>query len=78
VHAGLRSTSYGLGVLVQNLLGASIGPVFVGAISDSHSLLFGFQLLPIFMLFGAVMFFIGSFFYTRDKNRVELATVEAE
>jgi len=78
VHAGLRSTSYGLGVLVQNLLGASIGPVFVGAISDSHSLLFGLQLLPIFLLFGAVMFFIGSFFYTRDKNRVELATVEAE
>jgi len=52
--------------------------VFVGAISDSHSLLFGLQLLPIFLLFGAVMFFIGSFFYTRDKNRVELATVEAE
>jgi sugar phosphate permease len=78
VHVGLRSTSYGLGVLVQNLLGASLGPIFVGAISDNINLLTGFQLLPIFLLFGAAMFFIGSFFYNRDKDRVEHVLVEAE
>ncbi len=71
VHAGLRSTSYGVANVVQNLLGASLGPIFVGMISDRINLITALQLLPIFMLFGGVMFFIGSFFYLRDKESVE-------
>jgi MFS family permease len=76
VHAGLRATSYGVANVVQNLLGASLGPIFVGVISDRINLVTALQLLPLFMLFGGVMFFIGSFFYLRDKERVEKATVE--
>ncbi|MBI4767581.1 MAG: MFS transporter [Deltaproteobacteria bacterium] len=76
VHAGLRSTSYGIANVVQNLLGASLGPIFVGMISDRINLLTALQLLPIFMLLGGVMFFIGSFFYLRDKDRVEKVTLE--
>jgi len=76
VHSGLRSTSYGLGVLIQNLLGASLGPLFVGAMSDRFSLLTGLQMLPVSLVFAAVMFFIGSFFYTRDRSRVEQSVVE--
>ncbi len=71
VHTGLRATSYGVANVVQNLLGASLGPIFVGVISDRINLATALQLLPIFMLFGGVMFFIGSFFYLRDKARVE-------
>ncbi len=71
VHQGLRSTSMGVANFIQNLLGASLGPIFVGAISDRFNLVTAFQLLPIFMLFGAVAFFIGSFFYLRDRDRVE-------
>ena len=71
VHPGLRSTSMGVANLIQNLLGASLGPLFVGAISDRINLLTAFQLLPIFMVFGGIMFFVGSFFYLRDKNKVE-------
>ncbi|MDD5648270.1 MAG: MFS transporter [Dehalococcoidia bacterium] len=76
VHAGLRSTSYGVANVVQNLLGASLGPIFVGVISDRINLITALQLLPMFMLFGGVMFFIGSFFYLRDKDAVESTTVE--
>jgi MFS family permease len=78
VHPGLRSTSYGLGVLIQNLLGASLGPIFVGAISDRINLLTGLQLLSIFLVFAGAMFFIGSFFYNRDSDRVEHVVVQAE
>lgn len=76
VHAGLRSTSYGVANVVQNLLGASLGPIFVGVISDRINLVTALQMLPMFMVFGGVMFFIGSFFYLRDVDRVEKVTVE--
>ncbi|MFA5079666.1 MAG: MFS transporter [Dehalococcoidia bacterium] len=77
VHPGLRSTSMGVANLIQNLLGASLGPLFVGIISDRISLVTAFQLLPIFMLFGGVMFFVGSFFYLRDKDRAERVEIQA-
>ncbi|MFA5399658.1 MAG: MFS transporter [Dehalococcoidia bacterium] len=77
VHPGLRSTSMGVANLIQNLLGASLGPLFVGIISDRINLVTAFQLLPIFMLFGGVMFFVGSFFYLRDKDRAERVELQA-
>jgi len=76
VHPGLRATSYGIANVVQNLLGASLGPIFVGVISDRINLTAGLQMLPIFMVFGGVMFFIGSFFYLRDVDRAEKVTVQ--
>jgi hypothetical protein len=76
VHPGLRATSYGIANVVQNLLGASLGPIFVGVISDRINLTAGLQMLPMFMVFGGVMFFIGSFFYLRDVDRAEKITVE--
>jgi sugar phosphate permease len=78
VHPGLRSTAYGICIFVQNLLGASLGPIFVGAISDRWDLLTGLRFLPLFMLFGAAMFLIGAFFYNRDLGKVERLTLVAE
>ncbi len=83
VHPGLRSISASLNIVVQNLLGASLGPLFVGAISDHYpdplvGLLTGFKFLPIFSLFGAACFLLGSFFYVRDLAKVERVAIEPE
>jgi MFS family permease len=88
VHPGLRSISYSLCVIVQNLLGASLGPLFVGAVSDfymtrhlatpAEGLVRGFQFLPLFITLGGLLFFLGSFFYVRDLAKVERVKLEAE
>ena len=38
VHAGLRAVSYAIAVVVQNLIGASLGPIVMGAISDATNI----------------------------------------
>jgi len=81
VHPGLRSFSYGLAQFFMMALGYSLSPLFIGAISDRHggNLIPAFQLLPIFALFGAIVFFIGSFYYKRDLDKVAKVTLkEAE
>ncbi len=71
VHPGLRATSYSMCQVFQMALGYSLSPIFVGFISDRYDLLTAFQFLPVFMLLGSIVFFIGSFFYERDLNKVE-------
>ncbi len=70
-HPGLRAMAYSLAVLVQNLLGASLGPLFVGVISDHYGLQTGIRLLPLAPLFSGIAFLIGSFYYERDLARTE-------
>lgn len=76
VHPGLRAMSYSLAQFFMMLLGYSLSPIFIGAISDRYDLLTAFQFLPIFSLFGAIMFFLGSFFYVRDYNKVQKVRLE--
>ncbi len=38
VHPGLRAISYSLCVIVQHILGSTLGPIFVGAISDATNI----------------------------------------
>ncbi|TAL31094.1 MAG: MFS transporter [Spirochaetes bacterium] len=76
VHPGLRAISYSLAQFFMMLLGYSLAPIFVGYISDRYDLLTAFKFLPLFSLFGAVVFFIGSFFYVRDLNKVERVGLE--
>ena len=71
VHAGLRAFSYAIAVVVQNLLGASLGPIVMGAISDRSDIQTAFSFLPIALVIASVLFFIGSFYYERDLNLVE-------
>ena len=83
VHPGLRSMSFSLCMVVQNLLGGSLGPIFVGFISDRSAdpaigLTAGLKYLPIFLAIGAACFFAGSFFYTKDLARVERVVLEPE
>jgi MFS family permease len=71
VHAGLRAISYSFCVIVMHLLGTALGPIFVGAISDVYGIAVAFMVLPLSYLVAALMFFIGSFYYERDLEKVE-------
>jgi MFS family permease len=71
VHAGMRAMSYAVAVVVQNLLGASMGPIAIGAISDATNIQTAMSVLPIALMLAAVMFFTGSFYYERDLSKVE-------
>jgi MFS family permease len=78
VHPGLRATSYSFCVIVQNLLGSSLGPLFVGIISDGYGIRTALTIVPFFALFAAILFFAGSFFYEKDFSRVEKVTLTIE
>jgi MFS family permease len=78
VHPGLRAISYSLCVIVQNLLGSSLGPVVTGYISDQSDILTALKTLPIFLLIAALLFFIGSFFYNRDLAKVQRVELKVE
>lgn len=76
VHPGLRAISYSMCQLCMMALGYTLSPLFVGIISDSYDLLTAFKFLPLFSLFGGIMFFLGSFYYVRDLNKVEKVVLQ--
>lgn len=76
VHAGMRAISYAVAVVIQNLLGASLGPIVMGAISDAADIQTAFTFLPIALLFATAMFFAGSFYYEKDLRKVEKVKLE--
>jgi MFS family permease len=78
VHAGLRAISYSVCVIVQNILGASLGPIVIGAFSDAYGIKVAMTILPIFLVVSALLFFAGSFFYEKDLKKVEKVTLECE
>ena len=73
VHPGLRAMSLSINVIVQHVLGSSLGPVFVGAVSDRYDIITALSVLPAFSLLAGLLFFIGSFFYEEEAARVEKA-----
>jgi MFS family permease len=78
IHPGLRAISAGLSIIVANLLGGSLAPVVIGAISDAADLPTAMKILPAFLVLAAVLLFVASFFFTRDYKRVEQIELEAE
>jgi len=78
IHPGLRAISYSICVVIQNLLGASLAPIVIGALSDAYGLKVAMTILPVFLLLSSLLFFIGSFFYEKDLNKVEKVTLECE
>jgi MFS family permease len=78
VHPGLRAVSYSFCVISQNLLGSSLGPLFVGAVSDRYGIHYALTIVPLFSLLAAGLFFAASFFYETDLARVEKIQVSAE
>lgn len=79
VHPGLRAVSLSLCVIIQHILGSSLGPPVVGALSDAFGIKTAMAFLPMFTLLAGVLFFIGSFFYDSDAKRVEgLESIKAQ
>lgn len=77
VHPGLRAVSLSLCVVIQHILGSSLGPPVIGALSDAFGLPAAMAFLPLFTLLAGILFFTGSFFYQSDAVRVEkLASLE--
>jgi len=78
VHPGLRATSYSFCVIVQNLLGSSLGPLFVGMLSDRYNIHTALTIVPLFSLVAAVLYLTGSFFYENDLAKVEKIPLQAD
>ena len=71
VHPGIRAVSLSLCVITQHILGSTLGPPVIGALSDAFGLETAMVFLPLFAALAGVLFFIGSFFYDSDARLVE-------
>jgi MFS family permease len=78
IHPGLRAISYSVCVVVQNLFGAAMAPIVVGAISDAYGIKTAMSIIPVFLVVSSLLFFAGSFFYKKDLDKVEKITLECE
>jgi MFS family permease len=78
IHPGLRAISYSVCVVIQNLFGASMAPIVIGALSDSYGIKVAMSILPVFLLISALLFFAGSFSYKKDLDKVEKIALECE
>ncbi len=76
VHPGLRATSYSIAVIIQNLIGSSLGPLVIGIISDKTDLGTALSILPLFLVVSSALFFIGSHYYKKDLEKVEHINLE--
>ena len=71
VHPGLRAVSLSLCIIIQHILGSSLGPPVIGSLSDAFGLEKAMVFLPMFAIMAGIFFFIGSFFYDSDAKLVE-------
>lgn len=77
IHPGLRAISYALAVIVQNLLGSSMSPMIIGKIYDKSNIETALSILPFVLVIGAILFYIGSFYYKKDLEKVTKIELEA-
>ncbi len=78
IHPGLRAISYSVCVVFQNLFGASMAPIVIGALSDAYGIKVAMSILPAFLLASSLLFFAGSFSYKKDLDKVEKIALECE
>jgi MFS family permease len=78
IHPGLRATSYAIAVVIQNLLGASTGPIVLGMVSDRTNIQTAMLILPIPLVLAAVFFFSASLFYKKDLTKVVRIELEVK
>jgi MFS family permease len=77
IHPGLRATSYAIAVVVQNLLGASTAPIIMGKIYDITNIQTALSVLPLVLVAGAILFWLGSRYYVNDLGKVAKIELEA-
>lgn len=68
VPKNLRATAFALYILIIHLLGDTLAPAAVGAISDRSNLRLGMQFASLFVLFSAIVFFWLSFVSKRQNQ----------
>jgi predicted MFS family arabinose efflux permease len=78
VHPGLWAVTWSICVIVQNLLGSSLGPLVTGAVSDRWGLSAAMLVAPVVSFAAGILFFVGSFSYKRDLDKVEKVQVVME
>jgi predicted MFS family arabinose efflux permease len=78
VHPGLRAISYALCVITQHLLGSSIGPIVTGALSDQYGIAAALKIASLMGISSCIFFYLGSWFYKRDLEKVEKVKMIAE
>jgi MFS family permease len=77
IHPGLRATSYAIAVIVQHLLGSSTAPIVMGKIYDVSSIQTALMILPLILIIGSVLFYLGSRHYEKDMEKVAKINLEA-
>jgi MFS family permease len=70
IHAGMRAMSYAIAVVIQNLLGASMAPIVIGKLYDNYDIATAFSILPVILIFAALLFYAGSRHYESDMKKV--------
>ncbi len=78
IHPGLRATSYAIAVVIQNLLGASTAPIVMGKMYDLTNIQTALSVLPFVLITGAVLFWFGSRYYTKDLATVTKVSLEVQ
>ncbi len=76
IHPGLRASSYAIAVVVQNLLGASTAPIIMGKIYDLTNIQTALSVLPLVLLLGTILFWLGSRHYVSDLGKVARIDLE--
>jgi MFS family permease len=77
IHPGLRAMSYSVAVIIQHLLGTIMAPVVVGRIYDKTDIKTALQFLPLILLIGGLLFFLGSRKYNGDMAKLASKKIEA-
>jgi predicted MFS family arabinose efflux permease len=76
VHPGMRAISLSINVIIQHLLGSSLGPLFIGVLSDDFGLKKAMVFLPAFALLGSLLFLMGARFYAKDLAAADPINME--
>ncbi len=78
VHPGLRAISLSICIVIQHILGSSLGPPVIGFISDRFGIGPAMLVLPVFNVIAAGLFFVASRYYNADVEKTFSVELEAE
>jgi predicted MFS family arabinose efflux permease len=70
----LQATAISMAAVAQNLFGFAVGPLVVGAVSDTYGLRAALAVIPVFCGFAAAFFWFASRHYDNDLRRVAART----
>jgi len=76
IHPGMRAISYSIAVIVQNLLGSAMAPMIIGRIYDKTNIETALSILPVILVIGSILFYLGSRYYNRDMEKVTKVELE--